>query len=269
MATQKSARIQKVEGLLTELNRFSFGMWYLILMLIACLLLSKLIFHFFDVSHDFQFTYILASALCGVAVSWYYFYGRLLILRHRAKKLFRFVNRGNAWRVLHLGHELGFHPENGYGVYQSPILKKLVERCPAKEFAEFLCSLLYLKALEILEKKDDNHNKEDVIAQACMHISSTAMKKGLAECIVSLCEKSYHLSSRKYVSEFLDGLCSSRHLALANNFIQEINTVLEKKRNTRITRLLELKKSRTNIHIERRNTHEQKFFNKTVKSLIK
>ncbi len=269
MTTQKDVRSEKVKGLLTELNRFSSGVWQLSLMFIALSLLSKITFHLFGIPQNFQFVYIFGSALCGVFAGWCYSYGRPLILRHRAKKLLLFVNRGNAERVLHLGHELGLCPGNEYGIYRLPELKKLIERCPAKEFAEFLCSLLYLKSLEEL-KRDDAYCGEDPTKEASRFLFSNPERgRGLAECIVSLCEESYHFSPRKYISEFLDGLYSARHMALANNFIQAIDTALEKKRDTRIAHSLELKKSRADTRVERREGREQKFFNKTVGSLTK
>lgn len=271
MTTQKGLRSKRKKDLLLELNCFSSGVWLLSLMSVILSILSASIFYIFDIPQDLYLVYIFVSVMCGVFIGWSYLYGRWLILRYRSRKLFLYVNRGIGERVLLLGHELGLRPGNGYGAYQFRVLRRLVECCSAKEFAEFLCRLLYLESVMYLkESGNGSYREEDAIEKASSYLfSNPGRGRGLAECIVLLSEKSHYLSPRKYVSQFLEGLYSTRHLVLANNFIKAIDTALEEKRDARIARSVELERSRSDSSVEREERRELKFFFKMVGSLRK
>lgn len=232
MKTSQDVRTKKVERIydvITELPRFSFDFWQTVILFLFLCFLDVIVGLWYP---KLSFFDGVICALFGIFCSLCYWYVRPLTVRIRAKKLLREVNTGNADAVLSLGKSLHLNLSTGYGMDISD-LKKAVMRCPAKEFAIFLCSLMYVESVERLRSEGKDYHEDDIIKGASFFLRPNS------ECHTPFIEyiltysKCARFSSRMYVREFIKGLLLSRHSELANIFLDSLASVLEKRREER------------------------------------
>jgi len=225
----RAKKVKRIHGVITELPRFSFDFWQTVTLFIFLCFLNIIVGLFYP---KLSFFDGVICALFGIFCSLCYWYVRPLIFRIRAKKLLREVNNGNADAVLSLGKSLHLNLSTGYGMGISD-LKNAVMRCPAKEFAIFLCSLMYVESVERLRSEGKDYHEDDIVKEASFFLRPNS------ECHTPLIEyiftysKFARFSPRMYVREFIKGLLLSRHSELADIFLDSLASVLEKKKQTK------------------------------------
>ena len=192
-----------------------------------------------------------------------------LLTRYRAYKLLAQTNSKGADDVIALARALGivdYHNELTFIRYDT--IKRLIERCPAKEFAIFLCSAVYL---ECKAHVSDRSLESEVAIEAEKFLlpSRDGGAKGPIELIIDQCRELYCISPRLYMSRFIDGLAVSRHEDIAMMLLDAINLALSKSAAARAYEYTEKLAKKHSAQQGRWQGRQKRRFNKTVKLLTK
>ncbi|HXK31296.1 MAG TPA: hypothetical protein VJZ94_00910 [Candidatus Paceibacterota bacterium] len=194
-----------------------------------------------------------------------------LSTRYRARRLLREVNNGSGLKILDLAKALRISYEQGFGAHTSSrneIIGHLVEPCPAKEFATFLCSVVYLGCKAHVPDKS-LESEVMIEAEKFLLPPKDGAARGLIELIINQCRESSCISPRLYMSRFIDGLAVSRHEGITMMMLNAIDLALSKSAATRAHEYTEKLAKKYSIQQEQWQKRQEKCFVKTVRLITK
>ena len=197
-----------------------------------------------------------------------------LFTRYCAYKLLVQINSSGANNVIVLARALRIVGYDGLTFVRCPTydtiktIKRLIERCPAKEFATFLCSVVYLGCKAHVP---DKSLESEVLIEAEKFLlpPKDGNAKGLIELIINQCRESSCISPRLYMSRFIDGLAVSRHEGIAMMMLDAIDLALSKSAAARAHEYTEKLAKKHSVQQEQWQKRQEKCFVKTVRLITK